>query len=347
LTDRCNLRCPYCYQKRRDRTLSFSDIKKALEFLQANFQRSCYIGFYGGEPLLASDTIRKTLSFIESHDILKRKEFRYSISTNGSILTEEMMSVLSTHRFRINLSYDGTAQETTRPSRINAQILENLDRLVRLPGIEFYTNSVFTPDTAAELFRSARFLIDRGVKNCHLTTSFDGNWDPASLDQIRKELRKLLGYLQAYYRRYGAIPVENFQSRPVRRLLWCSAGQDRLSLNADGKVWGCRYFGDFFADREELPGFNEYCFGVLDDFTANLGDAYKLKSRNYEKLGTNQRMKEKLGCKACAYTIFCSVCPATVAFSTGVIGEAPAWFCEMNRIWHGAIRDFWEAVEKN
>jgi len=346
LTEECNIRCVYCFQKRRDRKLELSFIEKALDFFREDFQDECYIGFYGGEPLLAFDTIRATLAFVENNKALKSKNFRYSISTNGALLTNDMLDFLNDHRFRVNLSHDGTAQETTRPSPMNPPILENMDRLIRSPDIEFKTNSVFVPATTSELFRSARFLIERGVGNCQLTHSINDLWNSMVLDQMRGELRELRGYLLSYYRKNRAIPVENFRNPPEHGLFGCAAGQDRIALAADGRLWGCRFFADFFTDREGLPEFDEYCFGDIHEFIAGHEDVFNLKSQNYKKLRMDNFSTGELECRECPHLLFCDVCPATAAYSTGKIGKVPTWLCEMKKIWREEIASFWEAAEK-
>lgn len=327
--------------------LSLSSIKKAFDFFHDDFQEECYIGFYGGEPLLEFETIRRTVDFIENHAALKAKKLRYSISTNGTLLTDEIMAFLNDHKFTVNLSHDGTAQEITRPGDPNSHILENLGRLIRLSGIKLTTNSVFTPATASELFRSARFMTDRGVRNCYLTYSFNDLWDSVALGRLRDELRELRHYLLAHYRTSRTIPVENFQNQPERALFCCTAGQDRLALAADGRLWGCRFFADFFAGREDHLDFEPYRFGDIDEFIAGRGDVLRLKRRNYRKLRMDNFSTATLTCRECDHLLFCDACPATAAFSTGRIGRIPAWQCQMKKIWHEEIAGFWEAVKED
>ncbi|MGB7297256.1 MAG: SPASM domain-containing protein [Candidatus Aminicenantales bacterium] len=180
-----------------------------------------------------------------------------------------------------------------------------------------------------------------------MTYSINNSWDSRGLGQMREELRELSGYLLSNYRRFRTIPVESFQNRPEQGLFICSAGQNRLALAADGRIWGCRFFADFFSGREELPEFEEYCFGDIADFMAHHEDIYSLKIRNYRKLRMDNFSTEKMDCRECAHLLFCDVCPATAAFSTGQIGKIPAWQCAMKKIWYEAVRGFWDAAEKD
>ena len=347
LTEDCNLRCSYCFQKRQDRVLALSTIEEALDLFQNSFTNECFINFYGGEPFLAFDTIRATIAFIEHNEILRGKNFRYSISTNGSLLTADILHFLNDHRFRVNLSHDGTAQEITRPGRMNPFILENMDRLIRLPDIEFTTNSVYVPATVTELFRSARFLIERGVENCQLTYSCKDSWDSGALSRLHQELCGLREYLLDYFHSHHIIPVENFRNRPKQGLFACAGGQERLTLAADGRLWGCRFFADLFTTLEDLPELKDYCFGDFRHFHSRIDEVCDLKTRSYGKLCMINYSTEQRDCRTCPHVHFCEVCPATAAFSTGAVGKLPAWLCEMKKIWHEEIIRFWEAAEKN
>lgn len=347
LTEECNLNCRYCFQKRRSQRLGFSTIRKVLEFFQDAIEPRSFIGFYGGEPLLEFDTIRRTVEYIQAQKTLRRKNLQCSISTNGILLTEEILRFLTANKFRVNLSYDGTAQETTRPSRLNPFILENLDRMIGLKGIRLETNSVFVPTTVGELFPSARFLLERGAQNCTLSYSITDHWDSVSLGQLREQLQELRRFLLCHYRWRSPVPVVNFRRQADFAIFWCSAGQNRMSLGVDGKLWGCRFFADFFADKPAHPEFNNYCFGDFREFDGSPQDVFSAVHRNYALLRQEAFSSEQKACRDCFRLLFCSACPATAAFSTGTIGKVPAWMCEMKEIWREEINRFWEAVGSN
>ena len=347
LTEECNLGCRYCFQKRRSRSLGFSSVTKALEFFKDAFDPQSFICFYGGEPLLEFNTIRRTVAYIQNHPALRRKKLRYSISTNGSLLTNEILRFLNKHRFRVNLSHDGTAQDITRPSKLNPLILENMNLLTRLPGIDFETNSVFVPATAGEVYRSVRYLLERGVRNCHLTYSIIHPWNSASLEQMREQVQELRKFLISHYRRHYTIPIGNFQNRPIRSMFWCPAGQDRLAVAVDGRLWGCRFFADFFTDKSGHPEFYNYCLGEIQELVRRPQNEYSAIYKSYRILYQDGFSSEQQSCRKCARLLSCSTCPATVAFSTDVIGRVPAWMCDINDIWLQEARKFWQEVDKS
>jgi radical SAM protein with 4Fe4S-binding SPASM domain len=324
--------------------LHFSLIRKALDSFAEALEPRAYIGFYGGEPLLEFDTIRRTVDHIQSHPVLRRKDIRYGISTNGSLLTDEILRFLGKHGFLVTLSHDGTAQDVNRPSRLNPLILDNLDLLNRLSGIDFETNSVFSPATAGEICRSARFLLAKGVKRCHLTYSIVHHWDSAALERVGDEVRELKRFLLSYYRRHGTVPVGNFQNRPARAVFWCSAGQDRLAVAADGTLWGCRLFADFFTARPGHVDYSKYCLGEIPEFTGRPGHRYSPIFKNYGLLHQDEFFSGDVSCRSCKSLPSCGACPATAAFSTGKIGQFPSWICRMKKAWREEVMDFWKRV---
>ncbi len=294
---------------------------------------------------MAFDTIAQTIDFIENHKTLKAKRLLFSISVNGALLTEEILNFLNTHRFKVNLSHDGTAQEITRPSKLNPLVRENMIRLINLPDIELETNSVFIPETVKEVFRSAKFLVESGIKNCQLSYSIGDPWDSLSLGQMREEVRELQGYLLLYYRLHHSIPVKNFQSRLRPGLFRCAAGQDRLALGPDGRLWGCRFFADLFNAKVNHPELNAYCFGDIRDLATDDEAVYSSVIQKYEALRLENFSSEGRACRDCPHIFLCTACPATAAFSTGVLGKIPAWMCKIKKIWREEVAKFWAEAE--
>jgi radical SAM protein with 4Fe4S-binding SPASM domain len=287
------------------------------------------------------------VAYIRNHSTLRRRKLRYSLSTNGSLLTDEILRFLNANKFRVNLSHDGTAQGTTRPSRKNSLILENLDRMIKLKNIELETNSVFVPATAGELFQSARFLLERGVNDCHLNYSIIHPWDSVSLKRLREQVEELRKFLLWHYRRHYAIPIGNFQERPLQAMFWCAAGQERLALAADGRLWGCRFFADYFASSSSHSEIGKYGFGDMREFVKNPREDHSAVLNNYRELIQGRFHSEQKPCRRCSRLLYCSACPATAAFCTGTIGKIPAWICDIKKIWFYEVRKFWAAARSS
>lgn len=114
LTERCNLRCGYCIYNEsvsgnRDfgtKDMTFETARKAIDFLAAHSEEKIAIGFYGGEPLLKYELIKKCVKY--ALDTLKNKDITFSMTTNLVLMTREKAEYFaSINNFIITASIDG------------------------------------------------------------------------------------------------------------------------------------------------------------------------------------------------------------------------------------------------
>ncbi|MCK4556220.1 MAG: hypothetical protein KAU47_01790, partial [Candidatus Aminicenantes bacterium] len=106
-----------------------------------------YLNFYGGEPLLSFELIKQTISFLNNANKESGKKSDYSITTNGSLLSYETIQYLDEHKFSVELSFDGLAQDKSRQKGSAKRIVPIIQELLECPNIDLETNSVFSPDT--------------------------------------------------------------------------------------------------------------------------------------------------------------------------------------------------------
>jgi uncharacterized protein len=152
VTDDCNFNCSYCTQQKEKKTISRSTIEKAVNFFYPFFKENAdiYIGFYGGEPLLAYEELKYAALLLEKNKIGNEK-IKFSVTTNGSLLTDAMLDFFDLNRFKVLLSFDGLAQEKGRRKNTLEQTLAALERLKERPGIQLEINSVFSSMTIGDL----------------------------------------------------------------------------------------------------------------------------------------------------------------------------------------------------
>ena len=114
VTQNCNLRCGYCtyggnYKNRTHslKTMNFELAKKAIDFGVERSQESSdfVVSFYGGEPLLAFNLIKKCVAYAKEN--IQGKELHFNMTTNGTLLTTEIMDFLVENRFQLLISLDG------------------------------------------------------------------------------------------------------------------------------------------------------------------------------------------------------------------------------------------------
>ena len=99
----CNLRCRYCFASTGDfgtgkrMTMSFETAKRAIDFVieKSGQRRNLEVDFFGGEPLMAMDTVKKTVEYARSIEKEHSKNFRFTITTNGVLLDDETIDYIN------------------------------------------------------------------------------------------------------------------------------------------------------------------------------------------------------------------------------------------------------------
>lgn len=117
VTQQCNLKCDYCpysgsfyNREHNNRKMTFDTAKKALDFYIAHSFDLPFmqIGFYGGEPLIEFELIKKLVTYCKNKCL--GKPVRFFMTTNGTLLNEEIIDFLMAHNFVLTISLDGPQQ---------------------------------------------------------------------------------------------------------------------------------------------------------------------------------------------------------------------------------------------
>jgi sulfatase maturation enzyme AslB (radical SAM superfamily) len=365
VTDDCNFNCAYCFQKKEKKTMDNTTIKTAVDFFYPFLKSDdkIYISFYGGEPLLAYDKIKYAVMLVQEKNKTGNKKFEFSLTTNGSLITDEMLEFFDRSQFGLMLSFDGLAQDKGRKKGTLDQMVQVMKRIRAHPGIDFEINSVFTPETITSLTESVRFMIELDRPEITLNFSTIEERTPLDLDALRTELKRLSDFLLSYYKESETIPVKNFQAPETlveadtakemkRGIFRCNAGQDRMALTPEGKLWGCYVFHDYFKTRENHPEYHDYYFGPLADFIDNHNALYPGVMANYSELRLDlfqvkkEKGEKKDFCFLCYYVDGCVVCPVNAAYSTDSMGVVSCRTCELKKIQRDAQKTFHKELQR-
>lgn len=188
LTQNCNLRCKYCvysgsYQNRvhTNKRMDYDTAKAAIDFLWKHSSESekISIGFYGGEPLLEFELIKKIIPYIEQK--FNGKTIEYSMTTNITAMNEEMMDYLCKNKVTILISLDGP-EEVQDKNRIFADektgtfnvVISKIEMLIKkypemVEKISF--NAVFDEDS--DFACSNNFFMDYPTVKDFMVTGND------------------------------------------------------------------------------------------------------------------------------------------------------------------------------
>ena len=125
----CNLACKYCFAEEgeyhgRRALMSYETGKQALDFLIANSgsRRNLEVDFFGGEPLLNFDVVKQLVAYGREQEKIHNKNFRFTLTTNGVLLDDDIMEFANKEMDNVVLSIDGRKEvhDRMRPFRKGA-----------------------------------------------------------------------------------------------------------------------------------------------------------------------------------------------------------------------------------
>ena len=155
----CNLRCKYCFASTGDfgqgRKIMPPEVaKKAIDFVIARSgkRRNIEVDFFGGEPLMAWDTVTQTVDYARSIEEQHGKKFRFTITTNGLLLDEDKRRYINENMDNCVLSLDGRREvndefrKTVAGTGSYDTIVPKFKALVdeRDPNLDYYARGTFT-----------------------------------------------------------------------------------------------------------------------------------------------------------------------------------------------------------
>lgn len=264
VTDDCNLRCRYCFVNKSPNYMPFKIAKDTVDLL-LNIHRNDdiipTITFFGGEPLLCWDTIIVPLvEYVKSLD----KQVKFSITSNGTLLTEERLKYMVDNNIGLLLSIDGIkeCQDFNRPcldtTKSSFDMLESLLPLITkyLPMTTF--RSTLYPQTCHLLFDNILFAEQQGFKGIFTVPDEGSIWTDEHKQIISEQLDKYIDYyISKFKERKSVIELTSISKmynmfNIYRQALdndivyktcdfpACGLGLDAASVNYEGKIYACQ-----------------------------------------------------------------------------------------------------------
>jgi sulfatase maturation enzyme AslB (radical SAM superfamily) len=255
------------------------------------------------------------------------------VSTNGTLLTEEVAAFLEEHRFEMQLSFDGVAAAQNLRGRGTFSSLDRLLDHLRTKRSDFYERHVAIAITASprnleHLADSVSYFLRKKARRILIAPSIasDGEWRIDRIDELDAQFGRIFKSSLSHYRRTGRIPVQLFrggeEDRPGarKRTRMCGLGRRKsITVDVDGEVYGCGMFAGSYTRRDSplLRGCVEGMrLGRIDD----PGLARRLASfpaavRREAMFRRKDRKRSAYGrCGDCRYLARCFLCPSSIGF---------------------------------
>lgn len=333
----CNLKCRYCFAEEgeyhgRRALMSFEVGKKALDFLVANSgsRVNLEVDFFGGEPLMNWQVVRELVAYGRSLEAPHNKKFRFTLTTNGVLLNDEIMEFVNREMANVVLSVDGRKEVNDKMRPLAGGqgsydlIIPKFQRVAKSRNqTNYYVRGTFThfnKDFAADVCH----LADLGFKQISVEPvvapkSADYALTEADIPALLEEYDRLAAEM---IRRHRAGEGFNFfhfmidlEGGPCvyKRLSGCGSGTEYLAVTPWGDFYPCHQF----------VGQEEFLMGNVEDGIVNTDIRDQFKTCNVYS-------KEK--CKDCFAKFYCSGgCAANSYHFHGNINDTYDLGCALQR----------------
>jgi uncharacterized protein len=275
LTHRCNLDCGYCYAGEHYRKdMDDATLARAVDLLYSDGADTAQLSFFGGEPFLAFDAMRRATALAEARSAALRRTLIVQCTTNGSTLRDEHVAWVKARGVRATVSIDGVreAHDLNRPCAGGGssfdQVRAGLRKLVAA-GCQPDAMMVISPQTVPHVYSSVSYLWSEGVRKVRANLQLEAPWTAADRDELREQLLSV-GWEQLARRTRGeSASFEPFEKGMRRGTAFASAGAPRgqVVVGATGYLYPCApMVGE---DRDDGPE-AALRLGHLDDGPARI-----------------------------------------------------------------------------
>lgn len=333
----CNLACKYCFAEEgeyhgRRALMSYEVGKKALDFLIANSgnRRNLEVDFFGGEPLMNWKVVKDLVAYGREQEKIHNKNFRFTLTTNGVLLNDEVQEFVNKEMDNVVLSLDGRKEvnDKMRPFRSGKGsydlIVPKFQKLADSRNQQkYYIRGTFTRDNL-DFSKDVLHFADLGFEQISIEPVVGEESDFYSireedLPQIFEEYDTLAKEMIKREKEGNGFTFFHFMldldGGPcvAKRLSGCGSGTEYLAVTPWGDLYPCHQF----------VGEDDFLMGNVDEGITKpeIADEFR---------GCSVYSKEK--CKNCFAKFYCSGgCMANSYKFHGSIHDTYGIGCEMER----------------
>ena len=296
----CNLRCKYCFADEGEYhgnkgVMSVETAKKAIDYVikRSGPRKNIEIDLFGGEPTLIMDTIKEIIKYARDNEAKWNKNIRFTMTTNATLLNDEMMEFMDKEMGNIILSLDGR-KEVNDKVRIKPDgsgsyddILPNIKKMIskRTKGKTYYVRGTFTRDNV-DFYEDVVSMLNEGFREISIEPVVLEEGHPLAIreedlpeifdnyDKLYNEMarRKREGKDEFTFYHFNI----DLQGGPCvyKRISGCGSAFEYVAITPQGDVYPCHQF----------VGKEEYKLGSIfdDTYDVELGKKFK-KAHIYNK----------------------------------------------------------------
>lgn len=331
----CNLNCSYCFASQGkyqgERALMSLEVgKRAFDFLIENSgsRKNLEVDFFGGEPLMNWDTVKELVKYARSQEKKYNKNFRFTLTTNGLLIDDDVIDFANREMSNVVLSLDGRPEinDHFRKDYLGSgsyeKIVPKFKKLVeKRGGKDYYMRGTFThnnTDFTNDIFHMA----DLGFKELSMEPVVCPANDPYALTEadlpIIKEQYEILAKEMLKRKKEGR-PFTfyhymlDLKNGPCiyKRITGCGSGTEYMAVTPWGELYPCHQF--------------------VGDEKYSLGDIWKgVTNKEVQNKFRSCNAYARAECKDCWAKLYCSGgCAANSYHATGNINGIYEYGCEL------------------
>ncbi len=333
----CNLSCEYCFASQGkyngDRAIMSFDVgKRAIDYLLENsgHHRNLDIDFFGGEPLMAWEVVKQIIAYARSKEKEYKKTFRFTFTTNGMLLNDEVTDFLNKEMHNVVLSLDGRKEvhdrlrKTVTGKGSYDHIVPKFQEFVKKRGDkEYYVRGTYTGNNV-DFTNDIFHIADLGFDKLSMEPVICDPQEPYALTE--KDLPEI-------YNQYEILAKEmlkrdeqgngftfyhymlDLSEGPCiqKRISGCGSGTEYLAVTPWGELFPCHQF----------VGDEKYSMGNIWDGITKPEIQCQFKESN---------CYSKPECQDCWAKLYCSGgCPANALHATGSLNGTYDFSCNIFR----------------
>ena len=295
----CNLRCKYCFADEGEYNgnkgvMSLETAKKAIDYVvkRSGPRKNIEIDLFGGEPTMMMKTIKEIINYARENEKVWGKNIRFTMTTNATLLTPEMMDYMDMEMGNIILSLDGR-KEVNDNVRIKVDgsgsyddILPNIKKMIakRDKRKTYYVRGTFT-HANTDFYEDVKAMVNEGFREISIEPVVLEDGHPLALTE--SDLPKIFDKYDKLYKEMSRRKKEgdefNFYHFNIdlnggpcvyKRISGCGAGFEYVAITPQGEVYPCHQF----------VGKDEYKLGSIydDSYNRKIGKQFK-KAHIYNK----------------------------------------------------------------
>ena len=331
----CNLNCSYCFASQgkyhgERAVMSYEVGKRALDFLIENSgtRRNLEVDFFGGEPLMNFDVVKRLVAYAREVEGKHGKNFRFTLTTNGMLIDDDVIEFANKEMSNVVLSLDGR-KEIHDEFRVDYagngsfdKIVPKFQRLVEVRGgKEYYMRGTFThrnPDFLEDI----KVMLDLGFTELSMEPVVCAPGDPAELtdadmETVKEQYEKLAALMLEREREGKPFTFYHYMidltGGPCiyKRISGCGSGTEYMAVTPWGDLYPCHQF----------VGEEKYKLGDIYNGVTN-------SAAQCEFAECNVYSREE--CRDCWARLYCSGgCAANAYHATGTVKGIYKKGCEL------------------